>query len=69
MLSAGAAGCGAGDAVAGEEDEPPAGVAGAGGGGRGPRRPEGKYPNVGRGASGAGTVSGRSGAVDFAGFA
>ena len=39
LLSPGAAGCGAGDAVAGGEDEPPAGVAGAGGGGRGPRRP------------------------------
>ena len=69
LLSAGAAGCGAGVAVVGKEDEPPAGAADVGEGGRGPRRPEGKYPNGGRGASGAGTGSGRSVAGNFAGLA
>ena len=52
----------------GEEEEPLAGAADAGGGGRGPRSPEGRYPNEGRGVSGAGTGLGRSGAVNLAGL-
>ena len=57
------------DAVVEEEEESPAGAAGAGGGGRGPRRPVGIYPRGGRGVSGTGIGSGRSGAVNLAGFA
>ena len=70
-FSAGAAGAGCGTAGAGaeEEEESPAGADAAGGGGRGLARPTGRYPREGRDVPGGGTGSGRSGAVNLAGFA
>ena len=63
------AGCGAAGAGAEEEEESTVGAAAAGGGGRGLARPAGRYPRGGRDVSGGGTGSGRSGAVNLAGFA
>ena len=72
LARGGAEGRGAGTAAVGERERPLVGAAAAGGGGggrgRGPKSPEGRYPKAGRGVSGAGTGSGRSGAVNLAGF-